>query len=176
MNMRLKTYGGRHASKGSLIPSKTANPFIPRSDAGIRSNVLLQPPADISERLGPKQINRIEKLAVLEQVAVAVPEPRDNEAVSHLGVGTRPRIVAADLSEEAVCDGEAARRRLRFVLGTNPLVAIGLGRGGAGERLLALQREGEGDGGEDGEDEAAAHQRGGSLCHCAGGGGQCSRR
>jgi hypothetical protein len=117
--------------------------------------ILLDPGANILKRLATKKVDRVEKLAVLKQVAVAVPEPRDHISRAGVDVGRLELgylLVGQDMAERAVSHREAPSVGPVIVEGCDALVAVRVpcrrwcrGTGGlrADERLLESISDGE---------------------------------
>lgn len=70
-----------------MIPSNTSEPVILGTGIWVGIEILLDPGTNILKRLTPKKVDRMEKFAVLKQVAVAVPEPGDHISRAGVDVG-----------------------------------------------------------------------------------------
>lgn len=130
------TYRGWHPAEEGLIPTNTANPVILGAGTGVRGEVVPRAGSHLIERFRAKKVNRVKKLAILQQMAMAVPESRNDVAIQGLGVawciGIKSSIAGFGLifgggpdgREGAVDNGEALGRGLLGVVSSNTLVAV----------------------------------------------------
>ena len=172
-NRHADAYSCGHAAKGSLVPAHASHPLVLGAGVGVGSQVGPEARSDVVEGLRAEQVDRVQELAVLQQVPVAIPQPRDGVAVRE----RRPLLVTCvvvvvvavaaallpgpDALEAAAGDREALRGGPAGIMGPDSRVAV---RGGRGRRrgrerllgalllLLLLEGEGQGQGDEGGGD------------------------
>lgn len=130
------TYGGWHPPEEGLIPTNTANPVILGAGTGVRDEVVPRTGSHLIKRFRAKKVNRVKKFAVLQQMAMAVPESRNDVAIQGLGVawcvGIKSSIAGFGLvfgggpngRKGAVDNGEALDCGIIGVVSSNTFVAV----------------------------------------------------
>lgn len=118
-----------------LIPSHASNPLLSSTGLRMSSDIVSQAAAYIVKGRSTKEVDRMEKLAILEQVAVTVPDTRNDEPRTD---GQARVVPGEDAGELSIFYSEALGHRLVDVVGTDALIAVRL----RAPSLLLRQRVG----------------------------------